>query len=199
MTYPLLADSLKLDSWSVEDFKVTTKSKQRYAPITALGTPAAFKLSPEPLHCPWGVGKFQDISSGRISLDLIVEDVEVIKLAIQSAAVAIVSNEEHADAVRCLSPCVRRPRVRVRVCVVGIHRRHVNHRRISHRQEVLRAQLGEVPPVALHSSTREAIGVASCCSLTRHVQKSAIRGRLVQGKHWADLLILGAAVVPQHT
>ena len=79
MTYPMLADSLKPDSWSVEDFKVTTKSKQRYAPITALGKPITFKLSPEPLHCPWGVGKCQDINSGRISLDLIVEDSEIIE------------------------------------------------------------------------------------------------------------------------
>ena len=79
MTYPLLAKSLELDSWSVEDFKVTTKSKQRYAPITALGKPIIFKLSPEPLYCPWGVGKFQDINSGRISLDLIVEDSELIE------------------------------------------------------------------------------------------------------------------------
>ena len=79
MTYPLLADSLKLDSWSVDEFKITAKSKQRYAPITALGKPATFRLSPEPLNCPWGIGKFQDISSGRISLDLIVEDVELIE------------------------------------------------------------------------------------------------------------------------
>ena len=63
-----------MDSWSVDDFKVTTKSKQRYAPISASGKPALFKLSSEPLMCPWGVGKFQDLDSGRIALDLIVED-----------------------------------------------------------------------------------------------------------------------------
>ncbi len=57
MTYPLLAKSLELDSWSVEDFKVTTKSKQRYAPITALGKPATFKLSPEPFTLPLGCGQ----------------------------------------------------------------------------------------------------------------------------------------------
>ena len=74
MSCPLLADSLNLDSWSVDDFKVTTKSKQRYAPISASGKPALFKLSSEPLMCPWGVGKFQDLDSGRIALDLIVED-----------------------------------------------------------------------------------------------------------------------------
>ena len=74
MSYPLLADSLNLDSWDVADFKTTTKSKQRYAPITATGKPAVFKLSSESLYCPWGVGKFQDLDSGRIALDLIVED-----------------------------------------------------------------------------------------------------------------------------
>ena len=78
MSCPQLADSLNLDSWSVADFKVTTKSKQRYAPILASGKPAIFKLSPEPLLCPWGVGKFQDLDSGRIALDLILEDQDLI-------------------------------------------------------------------------------------------------------------------------
>ena len=74
MSYPLLADSLDLEYWGVEDTKVTTKSKQRFAPITARGKPAIFKLSAEPLLCPWGVDKFQDLDSGRITLTLIVED-----------------------------------------------------------------------------------------------------------------------------
>ena len=78
MSCPQLADSLNLDSWSVADFKVITKSKQRYAPILASGKPAIFKLSPEPLLCPWGVGKFQDLDSGRIALDLILEDQDLI-------------------------------------------------------------------------------------------------------------------------
>jgi len=79
MTTPLLANSLNLDSWKVEDFKVTTKSKQRYLPISADGKPVVFRLSSEPLLCPWGVGKFEDLDKGRIGLDLIVEDSELIK------------------------------------------------------------------------------------------------------------------------
>ena len=79
MTTPLLANSLNLDSWKVEDFKVTTKSKQRYLPISADGNPIVVKLSSEPLLCPWGVGKFEDLDKGRIGLDLIVEDSELIK------------------------------------------------------------------------------------------------------------------------
>ena len=79
MTYPLLADSLNLDSWSLGDFKITTKSKQRYAPIQASGKPATFKLSSEALLCPWGIGKFQDVDSGRIALDLILEDQALIE------------------------------------------------------------------------------------------------------------------------
>ena len=79
MTYPLLADSLNLDSWSLGDFKITTKSKQRYAPIQASGKPATFKLSSEPLLCPWGISKFQDADSGRIALDLILEDQTLIE------------------------------------------------------------------------------------------------------------------------
>ena len=79
MTTPLLANSLNLDSWKVEDFKVTTKSKQRYLPISADGNPVVVKLSSEPLLCPWGVGKFEDLDKGRIGLDLIVEDSELIK------------------------------------------------------------------------------------------------------------------------
>ena len=79
MTCPLLANSLNLDSWNVEDFKVTTKSKQRYLPISAHGKPVVFRLSSEPLLCPWGVGKFEDLDKGRIALDLIVEDSELIQ------------------------------------------------------------------------------------------------------------------------
>ena len=74
MTYPLLADSLNLDSWSLGGFKTTTKSKQRSTPVLASGKPATFKLSSEPLVCPWGVGKFQDVDSGRITLDLKLKD-----------------------------------------------------------------------------------------------------------------------------
>ncbi len=79
MTYPLLADSLNLDSWGLGDFKTTTKSKQRYAPIQASGKPATFELFPEPLVCPWGVGKYQDVDSGRIGLDLILNDEALIE------------------------------------------------------------------------------------------------------------------------
>ena len=79
MSYPLLADSLDLEYWGVEDTKVTTKSKQRFAPITARGKPAIFKLSAEPLLCPWGVDKFQDLDSGRITITLIVEDPGLIE------------------------------------------------------------------------------------------------------------------------
>ena len=59
MSCPLLADSLQLDSWSLGDFKVTAKSKQRFTPIYASGKFATFRLSSQPLLCPWGVGKFQ--------------------------------------------------------------------------------------------------------------------------------------------
>ena len=80
MSYPLLAtSSLNLDSWSLGAFKITTKSKQRYAPIQASGKPATFKLSSEALLCPWGIGKFQDVDSGRIALDLILEDQALIQ------------------------------------------------------------------------------------------------------------------------
>ena len=76
MSCPLLAKSLNLESWTVGDFKVTAKSKQRFAPIYAASKFATFQLSPEPLLCPWGVGKFQDIDSGRIAIDVILEDSE---------------------------------------------------------------------------------------------------------------------------
>ena len=79
MSYPLLADSLNLETWSLGDFKTTTKSKQRYAPIMATGRPVLVKLSSNPLACPFGIGKFQDIDSGRISLDLIVDDESLIR------------------------------------------------------------------------------------------------------------------------
>ena len=78
MSCPLLADSLNLDSWSVGDFKVTAKSKQRFAPIYASSKFATFRLSPEPLLCPWGVGKFQDVDSGRIEIDVILEVIYLI-------------------------------------------------------------------------------------------------------------------------
>ena len=74
MTCPLLADSLNLDSFSIGDFKVSAKSKQRYLPIFASSKFATFRLSPEPLLCPWGIGKFQDLDSGRIAIDVILED-----------------------------------------------------------------------------------------------------------------------------
>ncbi len=74
MTCPLLADSLNLDSLSVGDFKLSAKSKQRYVPIYALNKFATFRLSSEPLLCPWGIGKFQDLDSGRIAIDVILED-----------------------------------------------------------------------------------------------------------------------------
>ncbi len=76
MSCPLLADSLNLDSWSVDDFKVTAKSKQQFAPIYASGKPATYKLSSEPLECPWGVGKFQDLDSGRSAIDVILTDTD---------------------------------------------------------------------------------------------------------------------------
>ena len=79
MSYPLLADSLNLESWSLGEFKTTTKSKQRYAPIVATGKPVLVKLSSKPLACPFGIGKFQDVDSGRISLDLIVDDESLIR------------------------------------------------------------------------------------------------------------------------
>ena len=78
MSCPLLADSLNLDSWTVGDFKVTAKSKQRFAPIYASNKFATFRLSPEPLLCPWGVGKFQDLDSGRIDIDVTLEDSDLI-------------------------------------------------------------------------------------------------------------------------
>ena len=79
MSCPLLADSLNLDSWSLGDFKVTAKSKQRFVPIYASSKFATFRLSSEPLLCPWGVGKFQDLDSGRIAIDVILEDCYLIE------------------------------------------------------------------------------------------------------------------------
>ena len=78
MSCPLLANSLNLDSWEVGDFKVTAKSKQRFLPITTAGKLATFRLSSDPLLCPWGVGKFQDLDSGRIAIDVILEDNDLI-------------------------------------------------------------------------------------------------------------------------
>ena len=96
MSYPLLADSLKLDSWRLEEFKTTTKSKQRFAPITALGKPVLAKLSTNPLHCPYGVGKYQDLDSGRISLDLIVEN-EILRESLEAIDKwALAEGEKHS-------------------------------------------------------------------------------------------------------
>ena len=78
MSCPLLADSLNLESWTVGDFKVTAKSKQRFAPIYASSKFATFRLSPEPLLCPWGIVKFQDLDSGRIAI-VILEDTALLE------------------------------------------------------------------------------------------------------------------------
>ena len=79
MSYPLLADSLNLESWSLGEIKTTTKCKQRYAPIMATGKPVLVKLSSNPLACPFGIRRLQDIESGRISLDLIIADESLIR------------------------------------------------------------------------------------------------------------------------
>ena len=96
MSYPPLADSLKLETWRLEEFKTTTKSKQRFAPITALGKPVLAKLSTNPLHCPYGVGKYQDLDSGRISLDLIVEN-EILRESLEAIDKwALAEGEKHS-------------------------------------------------------------------------------------------------------
>ncbi len=74
MTCPLLANSLNLDSWSVADFKVSAKSKQQYLPTVASSKFTTYRLSSESLLCPWGIGKFQDLDSGRIAIDVILEE-----------------------------------------------------------------------------------------------------------------------------
>ena len=79
MSCPLLATSLNLESFSLGDFKVSAKSKQRYLPILASNKQATFRLSSEPLLCPWGFGKFSDIDSGRVSIDVILEDCYLVE------------------------------------------------------------------------------------------------------------------------
>ena len=78
MSCPLLADSLSLDTWSTADFKVSAKSKQRYIPIYASGKNATFKLSSETLLCPWGINKFQDIDSGRVAIEVFLNNADTI-------------------------------------------------------------------------------------------------------------------------
>ena len=61
MSYPLLADSLNLESWSLVEIKTTTKSKQRYAPIMATGKRVLVKISSKPLACLFGIGSLERV------------------------------------------------------------------------------------------------------------------------------------------
>ncbi len=77
MPTTLVAEMLDLGSWNQGDFKIRAKSKQTFAPIAVSGYPTASET--EPLLYPWGVGKFQDIDSGRIALELFADSPITVK------------------------------------------------------------------------------------------------------------------------